>query len=531
MGQRPGDPLRHLTDRQVTVRGGVEHPYAAARLRDALPALDWFDEPGSADPIATVTLRSDGELAEGAWRITSHIDMGGPSIEIIGGPFSGVVQGVEALIRGVPGEGTRAGSATRWEGRPALAYRLLWTWDHSTHWDVDTVGLQETGAFNPYMKQADEFIRDYQRMIDLMSRQGIGGVVIYGLLRDSHGGVDAANAICRYARERGVRVLAGIAINAYGGIYYEGNHRYNLATWLREHPELAADTAGLPGFQIGDYGYLPFPSGEYTLAARSDRPENERWHLDGLEWLLTHVEVDGLNIEFGDYAGNDPLADMRRLLPALLERARGLRPDMWLVGDIGWDSLAEPDLPSRIAGLPDECAYQHTYNRSYWPRLHGSLTRDIVDGLPTRLNLLRPHAGSQWNRQRYAYMAPHYADLARLARRTGLDGVTIFGEVSDHSAPNELNYLAFARFASMPDLAWPTFVRDELDPRLGGAEPATRFVALLNHVDADDLDLTGLVAARDEARAVAASVADPARERWAWLEDRLGRRIHSRRRR
>jgi len=513
---------------EAVIKGAGEHPHAAARLRALFPRLDWVEGPRAPeDADVGFELRSDDTLAEGSWRITAGQGAHGLAIEIRGGPFSGVIQGVESLARGLPQEGEQA--VGTWEGRPALPYRLLWTWDHSTHWDVDTVGLQETGAFNPYMKQADEFVGDYQRMIDFASHHGIGGVVIYGLLRDSHGGVEAANAVCRYARERGVRILAGIAINAYGGIYYEGNHPYNLATWLRQHPDYGVDTAGLPGFQIGDYGYLPFPSGEYTVAARSDRPENERWHIDGLTWLLENVDVDGLNIEFGDYAGNDLIADMRRLLPGILDHARGLRPDLWLISDVGWDSLAEPDLASRVAGLPDGCAYQHTYNRSYWARLQGSLTRDVVDGLPTRHNVVRPHAGSQWNRQRYAFMAPHYADLARLAFRSGLDGATIFGEVSDHSPPNELNYVAFARFAASPDLDWSAFLRDELEPRLGGAEPAARFVTLLEHVDADDLDLAGLLAARDEVRGVAAGLPDPARERWSWLEERLGRRLHSRR--
>lgn len=514
---------------RASLIGADQHPHAANRLRDGLPSLDWTIGPESKAAGTQFTLRADDDLVEGAWRIAVHDTESGLDVDVSGGPFSGVIQGVEALLRCCAKDGRLDVAAGTMESAQALPYRLLWTWDHSTHWDVDTVGLQETGAFNPYMKQAAEFVGDYERLVDFASLHGIGGVVIYGLLRDSHGGVEAANAICRYARARGVRILAGIAINAYGGIYYEGDHPYNLATWLRHHPDLAADVSGLPGFQIGDYGYLPFPSGEYTVAALPDRPENERWHLEGLEWLLSTVDIDGLNIEFGDYAGNDALSDMRRLLPGLLRDARRARPDMWLVGDVGWDALVEPDIATRISGLPDGCAYQHTYNRSYWPRLRSELTSGIIDGLPTRRNLLRPHAGSQWNRQRYAYMATHYADLAGLAHRTGLDGVTIFGEVSDHSPPNELSYLAFARFANDPNLDWEAFERDEVFPRLGGPEPANRFLDMLGHVDADDLDMVGLATARDEVREIASTIADPMRERWSWLEDRLGRRIHSRR--
>lgn len=515
----------------VSVVGGVDHPHAASRLRSGIDSIDWVDAKVAPDAVThgTVRLWEDRDLPEGGYRIDVGAGDGGADISVAGGPFSGVIQGVEELLRA-----TEAGTdsvvlpAGRFERTPALAYRSFWTWDHSTHWDVDSFGQQETGAFNPYGKQPDAFISDYQRLIDFMSRHGIGGVAIYGLLRDSHGGAEAADRICRYARERGVRVLAGFAVNSYGGIYYEGQHEFNLATWLRRHPELAVDTSSLPGFQIDDYGYLGFPHGDYTLASRSDKPEMERWHLDGLEWLLDTVAVDGVNFEFGDYAGNDAVSDMRRLLPGLIERARGKRDDLWLIAELGWDFLGEPDAPSRVDGLPDGCAYQFTYNRSYWPSLRSRLTRDAIENLPTTTNLIRPHAGSQWNRQRHAYMAPDYMELARLAGRTGLDGATIFGEVSDYSVANELSYLAFARFSSDVDLAWEEFMVAEVEPRLGGTEAADRFISLLKHFDADALDAVALQAARDEVRTTATALPDPERRRWAWLEERLSRRIHSR---
>jgi hypothetical protein len=265
------------------------------------------------------------------------------------------------------------------------------------------------------------------------------------------------------------------------------------------------------------------------MASLSDRPEMEPWHLDGLAWLLETVDVDGVNIEFGDYAGNDAMADMRRLLPGLIDEARNLRDDLWLMTELGeWDFIAEPDAAEKVTGLPDGCAYQFTYNKSYWPTVRSRLSRGAIDRLPTTTNTIRPHAGSQWNRQRYAYMAPHYAELAGLARRTGLDGATIFGEVSDYSPPNELNYLAFARFTKEADLDWESFVSEEVEPRLGGAEAASRFTSLLERFDADELDAVAMEAARDEVRTTAASLPDPERRRWAWLEERLSRRIHSR---
>jgi len=515
----------------VSVVGGGDHPHAFDRLRTDLDSVEWVDPEHArlAPQRGVIRLREDQELPEGGYRIDISAGDDGAVVSVVGGPFSGVIQGVEALLCAAD---ERTGAVTLPGGRievvPALAYRSFWTWDHSTHWDIESVGLQETGAFNPYMKQPEEFVAGYERMIDFMSRHGVGGVVIYGLLRDAHGGVEAANRICRYARDRGVRVLAGFAVNSYGGIYYEGQHQFNLPTWLRKHPELAVDTTSLPGFQIDDYGFLSFPHGEYTMASRSDRPEMERWHLDGLEWLLDTVDVGGVNFEFGDYAGNDAMADMRRLLPDLVDTARSQRDDLWLIAELGWDFVAEPDAAQRVAGLPGGCAYQFTYNRSYWQSLRSGLSRDAIDRLPTTTNLIRPHAGSQWNRQRYAYMAPEFAELAHLGVRTGFAGASIFGEVSDYSVPNELNYLAFARFSVEEALTWEDFLREEVQPRLGGEEATLRFLSVLERLDADDLDAAGLLRARDEVRLTAASLTDPERRRWSWLEERVSRRIYAR---
>lgn len=514
----------------VSLDGADGHGYAASRLREELVDLDWTAVPISMGHSVSdqIQLRTDPDMPEGAYDVNVARRNGRAAIEVIGGPVSGVIQGVEALLRSRPDTRQATIPIGVSERSPALALRVLWTWDHSTHWDVDTVGLQETGAFNPYMKQPEEFVSDYRRVIDFMSRLGLGGLVIYGLLRDSHGGVDAANELCRYARERGVRILAGVAINSYGGIYYEGQHAFNLATWLRRHPELAEDTATLPGFQIGDYGYLPFPRGEYTMASRSDSAAMERWHLDGIDWLLDNVEVDGINFEFGDYAGNDALADMRRLLPGLIAHARAHRDHLWLIAELEWDSIVEDATAEHVRGLPEGCAYQFTYNKSYWPRLRSKLDRATVSRLPLKLSMVRPHSGSQWNRQRYAHMAPDFAEMAQIAIAAGLAGASVFGEVSDYSPPNELSLLAFARFARERGLTWDAFFLEEVQPRLGGSDVADRYIALLNRLDANDLDDSDLLAARDEVRAVAVSLVDPARRRWGWLEERLSRRIHSR---
>jgi len=66
------------------------------------------------------------------------------------------------------------------------------------------------------------------------------GVIIFGLLRDRHGGESAANELCAYAHDRGVKVIAGVGTSWYGGPYYEGAHPYNVRCYLTQHPERRA---------------------------------------------------------------------------------------------------------------------------------------------------------------------------------------------------------------------------------------------------------------------------------------------------
>jgi hypothetical protein len=210
----------------VDLIGAEEHPHAARRLQQEWPALKWaLGAHGENRP--SIQLETTPELAEGAFRVAVTEDAGAPRIIVSGGPFSGTIYGVEELVQRlgqVDQNGISMARGTS-EAAPGLPYRTFWNWDHSTNWDLEQIGVQEIGVFNPYGKPPDGFLSDYTRLVDFMSRNRIAAVVIYGFLRDSHGGIAAAQELCRYANERGVRIIPGIAINAYGGVYWEGDHR------------------------------------------------------------------------------------------------------------------------------------------------------------------------------------------------------------------------------------------------------------------------------------------------------------------
>jgi hypothetical protein len=526
----------------MAIDGADIHLHAARRLREAY-GMD----------VPDVALRLDPALAEGEYVISAA----GGRITVAGGPFSGVIYGVEDLLARSPGRLDAALFATPVTGRPGLAYRSYWTWDHSTNWELSQIGQQEIGVFNPYQKPPGGFLADYRRLVDFCSRQRIGGIIIYGFLRDSHGGIEAAQELCRYANERGVRIIPGIAIGAYGGVYWEGRHRYNLSTWLKANPQHAAKMSKDIGFQIADLAFpLNFPHSDYTVSACPSAPETMEWMEEAVGWLAETFEIGGINIESGDYGvcdcdrcvarrANDAEAarrgeahgdswshtDMAENFPRLYRAARARRPDLWIYCEMQWDNLLDPVATDAQKKLPAGAIYQHTANRSFWKRLKAELRPDYVASLPTQPNVLRCQFASQWNgderTERYAFNARSLAEMAAEGARLGMQGLTVWGEASDYQATVELSYLAFARFTWDPTLTWEAFVSTDLAPRLGGLDAAERFIAIAEELDAQQvMAVERLAALQAEALAqMAGCAAEPAR-RWLTLAEQISRRHH-----
>jgi NAD(P)-dependent dehydrogenase (short-subunit alcohol dehydrogenase family) len=302
------------------------------------------------------------------------------------------------------------------------------------------------------------------------------------------------------------------------------DHEYNLATWLRRHPHLAAEMERPAGFQIPDLAFpLFFPRGDYSVRGCPSKPENQAWMAEGISWLAETFEVGGINIEAGDYgvcgcrdcqarraaredarrregyAESWSHADMADFYPRLFEAARAHRPDAWIYSEIQWDNLLDADAQAPLRALPDDGIYQHTMNRGYWERIRDEMTADYARTLPTSNNVFRTQFDCQWNgdqrTERYRFNGRDFAALARKAAEVGFRGLTVWGEPSPYETSSELSYLAFARFTWDPSLTWERFVAEEVQPRLGGAEAAERFLAITETLDGSatidpaDLDL------------------------------------------
>ena len=352
-----------------------------------------------------------------------------------------------------------------------------------------------------------------------------------------------------------MRILPGVAIGSYGGCYWEGDHRYNLATWLRANPQHAATLEKGVGFQIADLAFpLTFPRSDYTLSACPSAPETMAWMEEGVAWLTETFELGGLNIEAGDYGvcgcarcvvrrDNEAEAarrrdvhgdywshtDMADNFPRLYRAAKAIKPDLWVYSEIQWDNLLDPVAHEAQRRLPRGGIYQHTTNRTYWGRLQRELTRHYVESLPTQPNVLRTQFASQWNgderSERYALNARVFAEQARFVAERGMQGLTVWGEPSPYHATVELSYLAFARFSWEPTLTWDRFLAEDAGPLLGGPDASRAFVAIAEEIDAHQ------VLPRERLRTLRRSTMDhraddEAGRRWLSLEDHIARRLY-----
>jgi len=76
-------------------------------------------------------------------------------------------------------------------GRPHFEYRSSYTWDHSTTWDLSQPVSRVHGCHEPYEKPPGAFLADYKALVDFMAELGLNPLIIWGALRDAHGGAQA----------------------------------------------------------------------------------------------------------------------------------------------------------------------------------------------------------------------------------------------------------------------------------------------------------------------------------------------------
>jgi len=399
--------------------------------------------------------------------------------------------------------------------KPALPNSYFWTWDHSTNWMLDDPGMLNWGCNNTYMKNPETYLTDYRRLTDMAAGLGVKGILIWGFIRDSHGGIDYAKRVADYAAANGVAIMPGVGTNHYGGIYYEGNHKYNLETFAAKYPDARQVTRN------GD---------RHPRAICPSYPGFVEWQHEAVQWLFKEFAIGGANLENGDFGVcycprcKEIGKDWVKGEPAFwMHQYYGYNPVLRLLADqlddklITWatykgflpgkpdptirhgrNAFMECDKPALIDKLPSNAMCQWTLTgmlKGEQPPLleylDNGAPEEILDherwpkGIkpPTKRSVGFMHQGSQWvGVNRYQLIIGYIKQACLRAYRAGMEGVSIHGEVSSVNVTWALNYLAYSHFIHWPEDSLRDFGRKTLSQVLGSEDEGEAFVELLAHI-------------------------------------------------
>lgn len=476
----------------------------------------------------------------------------------------GSIGGLGAVVGANPFFAPAAAAAmpvSSWTAKQSpITTRMFWTWDHSTEWAMNRPGAHTHGSCNEYGRTTDAFVQDYTALLRWCGRHKIDAVVVWGLLRDCHGGLESAKRLCDVAIQENVRLLCGVGLNAYGGVYYEGNSPHNLERHLEAHPELSAvdDEGNQLSFSIDLNGTktpittkgMPGPRGFYQ--ACPSRKENQDFITDSLAWLFENLPLGGVQIETGDtgicqcklcrdrrqHSASTfswlSWEDMGLMYPIATNAVRAVAPDAWIVCETYShpEPYKGPDKPPRfgdamptwaaseLAKFPRDVFVQ--WVADYFMK-NGEITpawtaEGRVPGDGHR-HVMRSHLSTSWFGNRGELATDWLANLVQRSIASGFEGVSLFGEASPFHSGAELNYLALEDYGGVDNLDadLDSFQQRIAAPLLGGVDNARDFLQFARLLS----DRPQIPAALPKIYGRLASLPPDAARRWCWLANHL----------
>ena len=402
---------------------------------------------------------------------------GRDSLLLAGGGRDGAIHAVADLIHGHLGcEGGRV-TMPGIDARqiPRYRYRWFWNWDHRMDWGGPGRIGSVMGGGGTYRKKPEAFLIDCKNCVDYMADHKFNGLILWGFLRDTHGGVEAAQELCRYAKHRGVRILPGVGTSGYAGYYFEGDHPYNADTWIAAHPELRAlEKTGKPRS-------APCPS----------KQANQDWLDEGAQWLFDTFEIGGVNLEMGDFfvcycddckkaraaiKSDEPdyYKDMAISHMVTLKTMRGLARNAWLsyAPYPGYPPAMTANPPEFLSMIPGDalCQWTLTGMARRWPSEVRPMARHNIGYLHW--------CNSSTNTEDDFYLE-EIRDICRNAAAAGFEGLDTYGELSPQRPNAELFYLAWEAFLWNPEMTLEEFTEQRLSRLYGGLEPAKKLLEII----------------------------------------------------
>ena len=375
-----------------------------------------------------------------------------------------------------------------------LQHKLFWNWDHSTNWKLNVNGIQNTGVGNYYTKAPEVFETDFKRMVDFAAANGIDGVGVVGLLRDSHGAEASARRLCTYAREKGVRIYIIAGLYSYGGLFYEGDNPLSLENFLAKNPECVGRNIG------GDKAVVP-RTDKHNKIEYCGCPSNKtlnNYILDCLDLLFRMIpDLGGIQMEVGDsWLGlchcdkcrerreamkadkyRSPafyFSDMAGIYPEAGEVVRTSNPNAWVICEMYGHFRNNPTYfdagnPAikKLLTMPESTFLQwgdRGVNYEAWAK-----DPLLPEHLRKYQHIFRCHHSTQWSGGRHTLAVEEVRRQCELAFKSGMQNVSMFGECSVFNSTSEFNYLALSYFGDNPLNSIENYAQDVMAPRLGGS--------------------------------------------------------------
>lgn len=376
-----------------------------------------------------------------------------------------------------------------------MPHTVLWTWDGRMCWGGK-------GRLHHNITSAEVFLSNYKNLVDFMSVNGIATVIVWGFLREEHGGVVTSQKLCDYAAKKGVRIIPGVGVRSYGGFCYETGRRevtgetarWSLDQWLRKHPKFrAVDEKGeVRWWSHGNGDLEPY---QHCDACPS-RLELRDWYLEGIEWLYENFQIGGVWLEMGDNElicqcsqcvkrrgrqpdrGFAPLSyeDEALWMPVIAQKALNINPDSWvlLCQNLFYNQSMVESPPELIKAMPrNSIVAWHVYD----PKVDiEAVHRDCEANPMWAQRVPPPEPRKKGEISVWAYGGqihlvgidgwPHHRQIARAVqhgREMGHTGICFYGEIGDNAGVTgnskfqEINYLAMSEFCQEPDLTIEEF--------------------------------------------------------------------------
>jgi hypothetical protein len=382
-------------------------------------------------------------------------------------------------------------------------------------------------------------LEDLKGLVEFTSAARVNGLLVKGLFELSPGGSESIAEFCKYAMERGVRVIPVVTLGGGEGFLKQAGHPFGLASRVKSHPELCA---------VGPKG----DSLRQTLCP--SKSENQNWYREGLRWLHENFRFGGIHFDTSELRvcycedckkararmkgkDSDYFKDLARTVSFVAGVARSLDAGYWISYATGagfnlvdLSRLPVPlTSPTGIGPVPVESEIGFPPAFPQWIPEDTIAVWNLASMLeqqawpspfkaPAKHNIGQWDWGSPLQRAWQQLYFKRSQELIIQARSSNLEGLVVPVGRAVLFPVLQIDLLAFAEFAYNPATDPAFFIKTKLSWLYGGLEavqPLSKLLGLLE--DENGMQPQNKSTALEVARQALESVRGSDKERWRRL--------------